>query len=75
MTGAEQARARYAALTGKDPSCWEIVTGVAVGTWYDFYDLATGRYGQCMMVAAGGWHQAPRGDAPTILAYRRGKQN
>lgn len=68
MTDSEQARAAYAKICGRLPECWRVVQKPEVGTWYDFYDNATGKYGQCMM-RANGWHQAPRGENPTILLY------
>ena len=73
MTKAEMgwhARQCYAKLSDANPNSWCVTTSVKRETWYDFYDLETGFYGQCMMKDNGEWHQAPRGNAPTILEYR-----
>ena len=73
MTKAEMgwhARQCYAKLSDANPNSWCVTTSVKRETWYDFYDLETGFYGQCMMKSNGEWHQSPRGNAPTILEYR-----
>ncbi len=69
MNPAEQARAAYAAKSGQYPDFWNIVTDPEIGVWYDFYDLETGKCGQCLKIAGGAWHQKPLGISPTILDY------
>lgn len=72
MTNEQQkARSAYARLRHAKPREWRIVQKPASDTWYDFYDLATGKHGQCRSNIDGkGWAQEPRGKNPTILAWR-----
>lgn len=63
------ARDRFAALSGANPENWRVVEQPEIGVWYDFFDVATGRYGQCRLGPGGVWKQAPLGDAPVILGY------
>ena len=65
------AATKYAKITGKSHKKFRPVYSIAAHTWYDFYDNKSGRYGQCRMGANREWEQAPCGESPTILAYRR----
>jgi hypothetical protein len=66
----DEARERYAALSGRPPLRWSVVDRPEPDFWYDFFDPATGKYGQCRMGPDGRWSQAPRGEQPVVLRYR-----
>ena len=65
------ARERYASLTGQPAGRWHAVVYQVPEFWYDFFDPATGKYGQCRLATDGSWHQVPRGEQPVILRLRR----
>lgn len=66
----ERACKRFAEITGRAISRFEVVHRPEAGAWYDWIDLDSGAYGQCQRNPSGvGWAQAPRGAAPVILAY------
>jgi hypothetical protein len=67
-----EARIRFAKTTNQSANRWQVIRSPVPGVWYDFFDVTTGKYGQCMLSADGTWHQEPRGVLPVILAYRAG---
>ena len=70
MNNNEAAEA-YAKIAGRNSAGWRPIKEPVPGVWYDFYDLATGKFGQCLKNEDGTWHQAPRGNDPTMLEFNR----
>lgn len=68
------ARVAYAAICGQPERRWSVVRRPEPGVWYDFFDPATGKYGQCCMGEDWNWKQDPRGERPVILEYYRGRK-
>jgi hypothetical protein len=64
-----EARRRYARICGR-PVCRFRVEHCPVPEFlYDFFDPATGKYGQCRLDFDGRWSQAPLGEQPVVLEY------
>jgi len=49
---------------------WALVKTPETGVWYDFADVETGAYGQCLLLRKGVWAQSPRGTKPVLFAWR-----
>ncbi len=64
-----QAVKRYAEVTNYPADMFVWVEDPQVGVWYDFYDLATQKYGQCKLTETG-WAQEPLGLFPALIALR-----
>lgn len=58
-----------ARVTGEDETLWMAVERIETGTWYDWADPVTWRYGQCNLGDDGAWKQGPRGVAPVVLKF------
>lgn len=73
---AREAVARYAAVCRKPAAWWAAVQDTADVRHLavDFFDPATGRYGQALgsWAEGGPWRQAPLGERPVLLFYLRG---
>lgn len=71
MTDHERAsRAMFAELCRLPAERWTVVEVPEPGTWYDFADVKSGRYGQCKKGSNGSWIQAPV-EGAVILAYEQ----
>ena len=66
-----QAVKRYAEVTQYPADMFVWVEEPEPNVWYDFYDLATGRYGQCCLRESGVWEQEPLGLFPSLIALRK----
>lgn len=64
-----QAVKRYAETANQPADMFVWVDDPQVGVWYDFYDLATQKYGQCRLTDTG-WEQEPLGLFPSLIALR-----
>lgn len=70
----QEARRRFAGHAQEPEARWVFISDPVPGFWYDFLDVATGRYGQCCMGEAGRWKQPPLGERPTLLEYQGRKR-
>lgn len=64
-----QAIAKYAEKTNTPADAFMWIDKPVTGCWYDFYDLATQKYGQCRL-GPDGWAQEPRGLFPALMGLR-----
>lgn len=64
-----QAIAKFAEKTNTPADAFVWVDKPVTDCWYDFYDLATRKYGQCRL-GPDGWAQEPCGLFPTLMALR-----
>jgi hypothetical protein len=64
-----QAIERYAEKVILPPDAFVWIDKPEVDVWYDFYDLATQKHGQCKLRVLG-WTQEPRGLFPALMAVR-----